>query len=69
MILLLPFQKQGDKIRIGNDITITIARVEPRGRVRLAIAAPEHVPIARLEVYNQDHKPRRDQCQRDQCQT
>lgn len=39
----------GEKINIGDDIEVTVVRIEP-GRVRLAIAAPPNVKILRSEL-------------------
>lgn len=60
-MLILPFLRQGDKVLIGDDIVITIACVERRGRVRLGVQAPEHVQIARSEIHQRwKNKPRGD---------
>ena len=48
--MLILTRKLGEKIAIGDDITITL--VEIRGaQVKLGIEAPKHVEIHRQEVY------------------
>ncbi len=42
-------RKPGEKLVIGADITVTVVAVE-RGRVRLALEAPDHVRILRAEL-------------------
>jgi carbon storage regulator len=47
--MLVLTRKAGEKIHIGNGITITV--VEVRGsKIRLGIDAPEDVPIFRAEL-------------------
>jgi carbon storage regulator len=48
--MLVLTRKVGEKIFIGNDITIHIALIE-RGKVRIGIDAPETVPIHRSELH------------------
>jgi carbon storage regulator len=43
-------RKYGEKIHIGDDITVTVVRIT-HDKVRLAIEAPEDMPVHRLEVY------------------
>jgi carbon storage regulator len=40
----------GEKIRIGDNITLTLIEVGSGGKVRLAIEAPRDVPIWREEL-------------------
>jgi carbon storage regulator len=48
--MLVLSRKVGEKIRIGDDITVIV--VELRGdKVRLGIEAPKEVPIHRDEVF------------------
>ncbi len=43
-------RKQGESVRIGHDVTVTI--VEIRGdKIRLGIEAPKDVPVHRQEIY------------------
>ena len=47
--MLVLSRKPGDKVVLGNGITLTV--VEVRGkRVRLAFEAPDQVPILRAEL-------------------
>ena len=50
MLVLSRFQNE--KITIGDDIEICVVSVAPNGKVRLGIAAPEHVKVHRREVYD-----------------
>ena len=48
--MLILTRKLGEKIAIGDDITITL--VEIRGtQIKLGIDAPKHIEIHRQEVY------------------
>ena len=47
--MLVFSRKEGEQIQIGDDITITVARVSASA-VRLGIAAPPGVTIAREEL-------------------
>ncbi|MGA7144643.1 MAG: carbon storage regulator CsrA [Desulfobacterales bacterium] len=48
--MLILTRKLGEKIAIGDDITITV--VEIRGtQIKLGIEAPKHIEIHRQEVY------------------
>lgn len=40
-----------EAIRIGNDIVITIEKIQG-GRVRVGVAAPKSIPVHRKEVYD-----------------
>ena len=48
--MLILTRKCNESIRIGDDVTITIMRIEP-GQVRVGIDAPRGVPVHREEVY------------------
>jgi carbon storage regulator len=50
-IMLILSRNSGEKIKIGDDITITVAEIGDRGRVRLGIEAPTNVPVHREEIY------------------
>ena len=47
--MLVLSRKLGEKICIGNNISITVVDVE-RGKIRLGIEAPRDVPIFRQEL-------------------
>lgn len=48
--MLVLQRKKGERIRIGDDITVIV--VEVRGdKVRLGIEAPKDVPVHRDEVF------------------
>lgn len=47
--MLVLSRKQGQSIRIADQITVTIVELG-RGRVRLGISAPTNVPVHREEV-------------------
>lgn len=51
----------GETIVIGDNVRITLDRVTRSGRVRLAIDAPPHVTIRRLEVAGAPELDRREQ--------
>jgi carbon storage regulator len=47
--MLVLTRKQGEQIRIGGDVVITIVRTKGKA-VRLGIQAPAHVPVLRGEI-------------------
>jgi len=47
--MLVLTRKQGEQIRIGDDVVITVVRTKGKG-VRLGIQAPAHVPVLRGEI-------------------
>jgi carbon storage regulator len=47
--MLVLTRKQGERIRIGDDIVITVVRTKGKA-VRLGIQAPTHVPVLRGEI-------------------
>lgn len=49
--MLVVSRKKGESILIGDDIEISISKIED-GSVKLAISAPRDVSILRKEVYN-----------------
>ena len=49
--MLILSRNSGEKIKIGDDITITVVEIGDRGRVRLGIEAPTNVPVHREEIY------------------
>jgi len=44
-------RKMGEAIRIGDDIRIVIQEIQHGTSIRIAIDAPIHVPVHRLEIY------------------
>jgi carbon storage regulator len=57
--MLVLTRRLGEKIRIGENILITVIDVD-RGKVRLGLEAPPNVSIFRQELLNDDrnHPPR-----------
>ncbi len=53
--MLVLSRRVGETIYIGDDITVTVARMAD-GEVTLGITAPRETPIARSEVA---HRPRK----------
>jgi carbon storage regulator len=49
MTMLVLTRKPGEKVRIGDDITLEVLQVSGN-RVRIAFAAPARVPIRRDEL-------------------
>lgn len=47
--MLVLSRKPGEKIRIGEDVSITIVRIGPNN-VRIGIEAPKHMNILREEL-------------------
>jgi carbon storage regulator len=47
--MLVLTRKQGEQIRIGADVVITVVRTKGKS-VRLGIQAPAHVPVLRGEI-------------------
>lgn len=48
--MLVLTRKLNEKIRIGDDIIVTIIQID-KGSVKIGFEAPEHVSIYRDEVY------------------
>ncbi|SFJ45589.1 carbon storage regulator, CsrA [Halobacillus dabanensis] len=48
--MLVLNRKEGESVRVGDDITITVVGVEG-GQVKLGIEAPKSMGIHRQEVY------------------
>jgi carbon storage regulator len=53
--MLVLSRKDGQAIRIGDDVTIKVSEISG-GRVKLAIDAPREVPIRRSELSSQSHR-------------
>lgn len=51
--MLVLSRKESEKIRLGDDIIITVVRVAG-DKVRLGIEAPSHVPVLRRELKRYD---------------
>ena len=52
--MLVLSRKTGEKIRIGNNVTVTIVRIGPNN-VRLGIDAPRDLNIVREELCSAEH--------------
>jgi carbon storage regulator len=50
--MLVISRKKGESILIGDDIEITIVKVE-EGSVKISIAAPKNITILRKELYKE----------------
>jgi len=48
-LMLVLSRKPGEKIYIGNHITITVVEIKGN-RIRIGIEAPESVPVLRAEL-------------------
>lgn len=48
--MLILTRKEGESLRLGDDITVTVVSVKG-GNVRLGVSAPRDVAIHREEVY------------------
>lgn len=54
--MLVLSRRCGERIHIGNDITITVVDVD-RNKIRLGIDAPSHVGIWREEISPRTNPP------------
>jgi carbon storage regulator len=52
--MLVLSRNLGERIYIGDDITVTVVQID-RGKVRLGIVAPKEVPVHREEVFKAIH--------------
>lgn len=50
--MLVITRKKGESLMIGDDIEITISRIED-GSVKIGVQAPKNVTILRKELYEQ----------------
>ena len=57
--MLVLSRKVGEKILIGDDISITVVRVA-QGTVRIGVEAPERLQIVREEIKDQQRVEQRD---------
>lgn len=49
--MLILTRRIGEKIKIGDDITIIILSIT-RYQIKIGIEAPRHIPVHREEIYN-----------------
>jgi carbon storage regulator len=61
--MLVLTRKQGERLQIGNDVTITVLEVQGR-RIRLGIEAPHSTRIMRSELPDWD-RPTREPARRE----
>ena len=57
--MLVLSRKVGEKILIGDHISVTVVRVA-QGTVRIGVEAPDDLPIVREEIKDQQHTRPRD---------
>lgn len=50
--MLVVTRKKGESILIGEDIEITVVKIE-EGTVKISIAAPKNISILRRELYKE----------------
>ncbi|MEM1190406.1 MAG: carbon storage regulator CsrA [Pseudomonadota bacterium] len=48
--MLILTRKEGESLRLGDDIVVTVVGVKG-GAVRLGVAAPKHIAVHREEIY------------------
>ena len=48
--MLIPWRRAGERLKIGENVTVTVLAVNGN-QVRLGITAPREVPVHRHEVY------------------
>lgn len=54
--MLILSRKTGEKIRIGDDVIVTICAID-RNKIRVGIEAPADVKVMRTEVADRTGKP------------
>lgn len=54
--MLVLSRKSGERIRIGNDVVLTLLKIGP-GRVQIGFEAPREVRIIRDELHEIDAPP------------
>jgi len=59
--MLVLSRKKGERIQVGDDVTITVVEV-CGGNVRIGIDAPLEVNIVRTELTQQDREVEGDEC-------
>ncbi|MGD0654149.1 MAG: carbon storage regulator CsrA [Thermoguttaceae bacterium] len=55
--MLVLSRKVGEKILIGDNISVTVVRVA-QGIVRIGVEAPQNLPVVREEIKDQMHEHR-----------
>ena len=50
--MLVISRKKGESLRIGEDIEVTVVKIED-GSVKLSISAPRNITILRKELYKE----------------
>jgi carbon storage regulator len=58
--MLVLSRKAGEKILIGDKISVTVVRIAP-GIVRIGVEAPHDLPIVREEIKDRHREGSRDQ--------
>ena len=53
--MLVLSRKVGEKILIGDNISVTVVRVA-QGMVRIGVEAPNNLPVVREEIKDQMHE-------------
>ena len=48
--MLVLSRLEGESIRIGEDIVVTVLWADKAGKVRIGIEAPQEIPIVRTEL-------------------
>ncbi len=56
--MLVLSRKVGERVRIGDDVVVTVVRIQGE-RIRLGIDAPREVAVHREEVYAREDRPNR----------
>lgn len=64
--MLVVTRKKGETILIGDDIEITVVKIE-EGSVKISIAAPKNISILRKELYKQVKNENEEAVQFDSC--
>lgn len=54
--MLVLSRKQSQKIRIGENVTLTVVKID-KNAVRIGIDAPDEVPVCREELLDQTRTP------------
>lgn len=57
--MLVLYRRVGETFIIGNDIEVTILRIEGRNQVRIGINASKEIPVLRKELYEKIQKERK----------
>lgn len=57
--MLIITRKKGQSLKIGDDIEITVSRIDD-GSVKIGINAPKNITILRKELYDEVQKENQD---------